>query len=1435
MRKTTENQGNRQGILPDYLSPRNKVKDFPHQRCSQSPSASYINETPMRPSQVPNRQPHPLPRRMLPLQSPELCHRARPGPPQHPPQPPGPVSPPLIALSRPAHIHSQAKRTQSNPVTSKVLQPSYPRSRRDISNYSPPASIRSDQLANHRDSLPITGRGYEVTQKQESSKVQTRDVRNSVHAVQLQRQSVPQSLTPRTGQEGRPLHSSDSESWGPANSQWRPWRRQSSQITQSASRNSGLLSASMCSPEVACQDHSSQQHKQRPSNEKLIPEGLNCSSLKRHRESENYDNRTKKPCLQDTSSVLAQTTNSAAGNLPCLTPVFRPSLRHSSDMELSPKTIDVHLRSEPAPGQLAPSTLSTPLKPSHLSYSSSMTNLARQPLLGVKTAYVKLSQNDQTVRLKELRSPSKPADESVKKGNEDKKKVDSSRTLLNSIKQFLIERRGVPHKDTGSTHNTPLDHQTGHTQRSTPVLQVKDDTRPKIEEGGSSNSRTLPKPAIKPNSEKSKNRSARSRKPRIIPDDISDLFTPDPLTYVVKPSKTNIERGENKSLAKSKGCPSSTVTSSSTQNSDSTVPHSHFAHDVKISSISPVLYPEIYTPTVILERVKLENMFPSKDTGHKNSSISSSGRRISAENVKTDQSCKSSLSPKNVRKCTFEEDTATSKHTPASHCSSPVPLVTQEGEGSGKQVHEEDPLDVELDLDLSLELDLDLTQSSQSSEDEQLLSLQEMMKHFTKPPVTPEKGALSEPSTPGQPSYQSKPPVQSTTKPCIYRNNLDQMLKEINSNKRSKEIEAKLITACEEDLLKIAENEEAQDNQEDDITTEQKEFLQRFSLMSSAIRDLHPGEEVFKLENFGRIFNQNMLQLRQCQVNPQETAQKTLLWSSPAQLRLHVSIGLFQEAYNSSSPCPTQVTRFLFKMMSVHNERMICEQILQALCHIACTAAYQIVKNESQQFEVWVPSVADVTLVLMNMGVPFVTLFPFENLQPPFTEGDLLEDIHFSSERCSGKKEPCTFPEHNCTYILKYLSYCMGLCTRAYSDYELLLLLTMVSRVGLDTQLALQPNMDLCAVQHKIINNFRNWDTMLPKICLALTDLTDDHHNMCWLVQLLPDNTRGKRLRRHLSLSMISKLLDGNCTYKPSGEFQLSDLRPYLPRMQPSTLLHGLLSSSSRTQKEKEEDLATLDQQTYYLCYSLLTLANEASNFQFFPGHQKEQLLFLCSELETHVKCDIRESEKCLYRSKVKDLVARIYTKWQMLLQRTRPLHDQLYDYWKPLSGDIWSRNKREEDMEGDDVEFSAEEEQDPTMEDEEEEEVKGSQENKDATTDEEIEGDCVTLKDLITNEGVTKDTPIRKDQEEWVMEILTEDEGDSTTDEMEKKTEETVMLEELTQEMPEIKPPGCNESDLQGAHTEERETERTEVETDPRSVTPTSCLSWGAACHLPI
>uniref|UniRef100_A0A8C8J009 Coiled-coil SMC6 And NSE5 INteracting (CANIN) domain-containing protein n=1 Tax=Oncorhynchus tshawytscha TaxID=74940 RepID=A0A8C8J009_ONCTS len=601
---------------------------------------------------------------------------------------------------------------------------------------------------------------------------------------------------------------------------------------------------------------------------------------------------------------------------------------------------------------------------------------------------------------------------------------------------------------------------------------------------------------------------------------------------------------------------------------------------------------------------------------------------------------------------------------------------------------EGDPVDVELSLglDLSLGLELALSQTSSSSDEDQLPSLQQILDRTAWPSDTPEKGTIPAPSIPVGLRHHSQPP--SSSKATSYRNNLDEMLKEKEGIQRSKEMEAKLHLSCKEKLLRLAEEEE-EENIEEAISQQQKDFLQRFSVLSSAIQDLHPGEAVFNLDNFGRLFSQHTLQLRRCNVTPCDTTQKTILCSSPDQFRTQVSSQLFQRAY-CSSPCPPQVTRWLFQMMSVHSDRLTCHQVLKALGDIACSAAEHMVLNKSERFEVWVPSVGDVTLVFMNMGVPFVTLFPLENLQPPFTEGDLIEGLQISTESLSSKKEIRTFPEHNFDNVVKYMCHCTSLCPRVYSDGELLLLLTVVSRVGLDTQLALQPTEHLRSLLHNLVNSIRDLDIMLPRICMSLIALTEDHHNLRWLVELLPDSMRGKQLRRHLSVSAISKLLNNRCTYIPSNtEFQLSDLRPYLSQMRPSSLLRVLATSCYRRshhphrEREEEEDCASLDQQAYYLCYSLLTLANEATNFEFFPSEQKNQLLLLSAELEKHIKSDIRESEKMLYRSRVKDLVARIYTKWHVLVQRTRPLQDKLYDFWQPPPEDAVSSSQESQHSHG--------------------------------------------------------------------------------------------------------------------------------------------------------
>lgn len=55
----------------------------------------------------------------------------------------------------------------------------------------------------------------------------------------------------------------------------------------------------------------------------------------------------------------------------------------------------------------------------------------------------------------------------------------------------------------------------------------------------------------------------------------------------------------------------------------------------------------------------------------------------------------------------------------------------------------------------------------------------------------------------------------------------------------------------------------------------------------------------------------------------------------------------------------------------------------------------------------------------------------------------------------------------------------MDLCPRAYSDNELLLLLTVLGRVGLDTRLILQSSVELYPLQYKIVSNIRDWEAMV--------------------------------------------------------------------------------------------------------------------------------------------------------------------------------------------------------------------------------------------------------------------------------------------------------------------------------------------------------------------
>lgn len=381
----------------------------------------------------------------------------------------------------------------------------------------------------------------------------------------------------------------------------------------------------------------------------------------------------------------------------------------------------------------------------------------------------------------------------------------------------------VPQKDT--TCSSPAKLGSHHSGFSSSSSSVKTPKRSNPKGENRKHSSSTHKSTSKPNSSSltgrtgERNKASRARRP-VASYDANDLFTPDPVTYIVSSSNKTVKPKIDGETSKTteKGSSSIAGSSSNSITESSCEKHQNCKVTVPLLEASSTLPNPLGSfPTVTLTRVKLENLIPPpRDKDTKNSPIPSSHRQL-----KGDQN--PSLLCKKVSTGAVETDSVAAEQTSTSSYCQSLPLKGQESKGDNKQINEEDPIDVELDLGLSFAVDVDLTQSSHSSDDEQLLSLEEMMERATKPPDTPEKGTFSDPSPPRRLSSQSKnQPFQSTTKSGNYKNNLDQILKEINNNKKSKEIERQLLTACEEDLLKIAEYEEAEENREEGISSEQQ-------------------------------------------------------------------------------------------------------------------------------------------------------------------------------------------------------------------------------------------------------------------------------------------------------------------------------------------------------------------------------------------------------------------------------------------------------------------------------------------------------------------------------------------------------------------------------------------------------------------------------------
>ncbi|XP_073411877.1 SMC5-SMC6 complex localization factor protein 2 isoform X2 [Dendrobates tinctorius] len=563
----------------------------------------------------------------------------------------------------------------------------------------------------------------------------------------------------------------------------------------------------------------------------------------------------------------------------------------------------------------------------------------------------------------------------------------------------------------------------------------------------------------------------------------------------------------------------------------------------------------------------------------------------------------------------------------------------------------------------------DTLDSDEEEEEEEIFKpLNEILKMAAKPvPTTPQRQNLDHSSISVSPSPHLTTPLTENVKsdfhtPLHYENNLDRLVKEQKESKRLNEMEKVLHEALERGLG-LADNERMDSAEDGELSDEHRIFLEKFKLETNAIPEQHPGEDVFHLSESGAIFNLRSLNLKDLKMSA-GCYEESLIFSCAQENQITLAMeGYFTFLYRYKK-CPDSLMRWLFQMISIHPSYAVSVKLLQTLIEISCNNLSNLHEKP------WMPSLLDIATVFANMGIHFDTLFPLKNILPSFGSPDLVPAVPLAGKFENGFSEAIFshVPKFQIAHVIKFLGFCSTICRESFHDLEILALIVLLLKLHLEKDLKDFPAIDLHCLIETLLQNIKSWDTVMPEMFYAISQLSTHHHNYIKLLQLIPTSeNRGRQLRKHLSLIFLSNILYGNCKYVLLDyHSQMIFLCQLMSEMRPSSLVKKLETDPENISKTSAE----LDQEAYYLTFSLLYLVNDASSSDEPPFKQRKYILKLCSELEKHIKSDIREDARYFYRTKVKDLVARIHGRWQEQLLYSRPNQGKLHDYWEPKCDD---------------------------------------------------------------------------------------------------------------------------------------------------------------------
>ncbi|XP_045404859.1 protein FAM178B isoform X1 [Lemur catta] len=443
-------------------------------------------------------------------------------------------------------------------------------------------------------------------------------------------------------------------------------------------------------------------------------------------------------------------------------------------------------------------------------------------------------------------------------------------------------------------------------------------------------------------------------------------------------------------------------------------------------------------------------------------------------------------------------------------------------------------------------------------------------------------------------------------------------------------------------------------NSLDYLLQEKRMLLEKYSLPQQVIPPVHPGETVFLPRS-----HPLPCILDSSHIKPRNHLEGLFLSSPLAQQLSLLRSGLLSTLYLHVPDCPVPLLQWLFQLLTWPPETS-----LGAFGLLWDLSVDGLFCQSDEDMHLWCPSLPEVMEAFHSLGAHIPALYPLG----PFQHGSR---VLRSEAGLSGNEQQDTPQEValdiSLSYIYKFLTLCALAQPGTYTDGSLVGLIELLCRASLDVGLRLLPKADLQQLLLLLLENIQEWPGKLQQLCRTLSQVSDHHHNLLALVQLFLDVTsRSRQLRSQLSLVVIARMLGQQETLPLWQEkTHLSLLGRLLSLMRPSSLGQYLGSESlPPCQEQQPKASAELDYKACYLCHSLLTLAGVVVSCQDITPDQWDELQLLCIQLDRHISAHIRESPRAMHRTKLKDLAAQTYIRWQELLAHCPP-QAQYFSPWK--------------------------------------------------------------------------------------------------------------------------------------------------------------------------